>query len=65
MAPRIVSHPHNSIPYPMHPSVNKLEKENLPETYKVVLVSQVKSYKYKNLSIGSVTPEDIPWKSAF
>ena len=37
LAPHNISHPHNSIPYPIHPSVNKPEKENLPEAYKVVL----------------------------
>ena len=34
---------------PIHLRVNKPEKENPTKTCKVVLVSQVKSYKHKNL----------------
>ena len=38
--------------------VTKFEKENPTETCKAAVVSQVKSYKYNNLSIGSVTSEN-------
>ena len=44
--------------YPIHLRVNKPEKENPAETCKLVLVSQVKSYKHKNLSVVSLTSEN-------
>ena len=46
----------------MHLRVNKPEKESPTETCKVVLVSQVKSYKHKKLSVGSLTSENNTWK---
>ena len=42
----------------MHLRANKSEKENPTETLKILLVSQVKSYKHKNLSVGSLTSEN-------
>ena len=44
--------------YPIYFRVNKPVKENPMETCKVVLVSQVKSYKHKNLLVGSLTSEN-------
>ena len=44
--------------YTMHLRVNNAEKENAKETCKAVLVSQIKSYKHKNLSVISLTYEN-------
>ena len=44
--------------YPIQLSVINLEKENLTENCQVVLVSQVKSSKHKNLSVGSLASEN-------
>ena len=44
--------------YPIQISVTNLEKENFTENCQVVLVSQVKSSKHKNLSVGSLTTEN-------
>ena len=44
--------------YPIHLRVNKPKKENPTGTCKVVLVSQVRSYKHKSLSVGSLISEN-------
>ena len=44
--------------YPIHLSVDKPEKKNPTETCKVVLVSQVNSYKHKKLSVVSLTSDN-------
>ena len=44
--------------YPIQGRVNKPDKENPTETSKVILVSQVKSNKHKNLSVDSLTSEN-------
>ena len=44
--------------YLKHLRVNKPEKKNPTETCKLLLVSQVKSYKYKNLWISYLTSEN-------
>ena len=44
--------------YPLRFCLNKPEKENPTETYMLVLVSQVKSYKYKNLLVSYLTSEN-------
>ena len=51
--------------YTIHLRVNKAEKENPTETFKHILFCQVKSYKDKTLSVGSLLLRIIPWNFAF
>ena len=46
--------------YTIHLRVNKAEKENPTETFRHILFSQVKSYKDKNVSVGSLLLRIIP-----